>query len=74
MKQIKEKFNNRNALFAIVVMSLIAVVMILSGGIVGLLSVGGIGAICPARRRSGPHELRDHKTGAAVSEERAEDA
>ena len=45
MKQIKEKFNKRNAMFAIGALCLIAVMAILSGGIVGLLSVGGIGAV-----------------------------
>jgi len=45
MRKVREKFNKRNALFAFGALCLIAVMAILSGGITGLLTVGGV-ALC----------------------------
>ena len=39
MKKIQKRINKRNVLFSILTLSLIAVLAILSGGIVGLLPV-----------------------------------
>lgn len=41
MRKIKDKFNKRNALFAFGALCFIATLMILSGGIAGLIGVGG---------------------------------
>jgi hypothetical protein len=42
MKKIKERFNKRNTVFAIASLAVIVVMTILSGGITGLLTVGGV--------------------------------